>query len=115
VDEGPEATTGVPGISIRLLVPGDDNVVRGLATYDGPGDPEALLADPRTRMLVAFERDRPVGFVLAPTNGAGSPRRRSSVWPTSRASAASRPASSSPSPKTARPMRSTAARVAPRG
>jgi aminoglycoside 3-N-acetyltransferase I len=59
-----EPTTG-PGISIRLLVPGDERVVRDLATYDGPGDPEALLADPRTLMLVAFDGGAPVGFVLA--------------------------------------------------
>jgi len=39
--------------------------VRALATYDGPGDPEALLADPRTLMLVAFDGVHPVGFVLA--------------------------------------------------
>jgi GNAT superfamily N-acetyltransferase len=65
VDEGPEATTEVPGISIRLLAPGDEEVVRELATYDGPGDPEALLADPRTLLLAAFDRERPVGFVLA--------------------------------------------------
>ena len=39
--------------------------MRELATYDGPGDPEALLADPRTLMVVAFEAERPVGFVLA--------------------------------------------------
>ncbi|HEX6952422.1 MAG TPA: GNAT family N-acetyltransferase [Gaiellaceae bacterium] len=58
-------TTGVPGIAIRLLAPGDEEVVRALATYDGAGDPEALLADPRTLVLVAFEGERPVGFVLA--------------------------------------------------
>jgi aminoglycoside 3-N-acetyltransferase I len=39
--------------------------VRELATYDGPGDPEALLADPRTLLLVAFDAGRPVGLVLA--------------------------------------------------
>lgn len=39
--------------------------MRELATYDGPGDPEALLADPRSLLLVAFEGTRPVGFVLA--------------------------------------------------
>jgi aminoglycoside 3-N-acetyltransferase I len=55
----------VDGSSIRLLAPGDEDVVRELATYDGPGDPEALLADPRTLMLVAFDGERPVGFVLA--------------------------------------------------
>lgn len=55
----------MPGISIRLLEPGDESVVRELATYDGPGNPEALLADSRTLMLVAFGAGRPVGFVLA--------------------------------------------------
>jgi len=55
----------VSGISIRLLAPGDEEVVRELATYEGPGDPEALLADPRTLMLVACDGERPVGFVLA--------------------------------------------------
>jgi ribosomal protein S18 acetylase RimI-like enzyme len=54
----------VDEVSIRLLAPGDEAVVRELATYDGPGDPEALLADPRTLMLVAFDGERPVGFVL---------------------------------------------------
>jgi aminoglycoside 3-N-acetyltransferase I len=39
--------------------------VRELATYEGPGDPETLLADPRTLLLVAFDGERPVGFVLA--------------------------------------------------
>ena len=52
-------------IRIRLLVPGDEEVVRALATSDGAGDPEALLADPRTFMLVAFDAERPVGLVLA--------------------------------------------------
>ena len=55
----------MPGIAIRLLAPGDEGVVRELAAYDGPGDAEALLADPRTLMLVAFDAERPVGFVLA--------------------------------------------------
>ena len=53
------------GISVRLLEPGDERVVRELATADGPGDPETLLADPRTLMLVALDGERPVGFVLA--------------------------------------------------
>jgi ribosomal protein S18 acetylase RimI-like enzyme len=65
VDEVPEAATGMSGISIRLLEPGDEAVVLELATQEGPGDPEALLADPRTMMLVAFESATPVGFVLA--------------------------------------------------
>src|SRR5262249_44004169 len=60
-----EDTTGVPEIAIRLLTPGDEDVVRELAEYDGPGDPEGLLADPRSLMLVAFDGDSPVGFVLA--------------------------------------------------
>ena len=50
---------------LRLLQTGDENVVRALRTYDGDGDPEALLADPRTIMLVAFDGEQPVGFVLA--------------------------------------------------
>jgi ribosomal protein S18 acetylase RimI-like enzyme len=65
VDGVPEAATGLGGISIRLLAPGDEAVVFELATYDGPGDPEGLLADPRTLMLVAFDGATPVGFVLA--------------------------------------------------
>jgi GNAT superfamily N-acetyltransferase len=65
VDEVPEARTESAGIAIRRLVPGNEGVVRELATYDGPGDPEALLADPRSLMLVAFDREWPVGFVLA--------------------------------------------------
>jgi GNAT superfamily N-acetyltransferase len=54
-----------PGISIRQLAPGDEQMVRELATYDGPGDPEALLADPRTLLLVALDGERPVALVLA--------------------------------------------------
>jgi aminoglycoside 3-N-acetyltransferase I len=50
---------------MRLLASGDEDILRELATYDGPGDPEGLLADPRTLMLVAFDAGRPVGFVLA--------------------------------------------------
>lgn len=65
MDEVPGAATDLDGISVRLLEPGDERVVRELATYDGPGDPEALLADPRTLMLVAFDGERPVGLVLA--------------------------------------------------
>lgn len=65
MDEGPVSPTTGSGIAVRRLAPGDEGVVRELATYDGPGDPEALLADPRTLMLVAFDGGRPVGFVLA--------------------------------------------------
>ena len=54
-----------PDFALRLLAPGDEEVVRELATAEGPGDPEALLADPRTLLLVAFAGERPVGFVLA--------------------------------------------------
>jgi len=60
-----EERTDPPGIAIRVLAPGDESVVRELATYDGPGDPEGLLADPRSLLLVALDADRPVGFVLA--------------------------------------------------
>jgi ribosomal protein S18 acetylase RimI-like enzyme len=60
-----EVGTAAPGISIRLLAPGDEAVVRELADYDGSGDPEGLLADPQTLLLVAFDDASPVGFVLA--------------------------------------------------
>jgi GNAT superfamily N-acetyltransferase len=65
VEQVPESGTDADGISIRLLAPGDEDVVRALATYDGPGDPDALLADPRTLLLVAFDGERPVGLTLA--------------------------------------------------
>ena len=65
VDEELHYPTTLSGIAIRLLAPGDEGVVRELATYDGRGDPQALLADRRTLMLVAFDGHRPVGFVLA--------------------------------------------------
>jgi aminoglycoside 3-N-acetyltransferase I len=50
---------------MRVLGPGDEGVMREFATYEGAGDPEGLLADPRTLLLVAFDGKRPVGFVLA--------------------------------------------------
>jgi ribosomal protein S18 acetylase RimI-like enzyme len=56
---------GSGSLSIRLLAPGDEDVVRELAAYDGPGDPEVLLADPRSLLLVAFDGEMPVGLVLA--------------------------------------------------
>jgi ribosomal protein S18 acetylase RimI-like enzyme len=65
VDERPVGATAGAEIAIRLLAPGDEALVRELATYEATGDPEALLADPRTLMLVAFDGGRPVGFVLA--------------------------------------------------
>jgi ribosomal protein S18 acetylase RimI-like enzyme len=65
VDVGPAYPTTLDGIAIRLLGPGDEDVVRELATYEGPGDPEALLADPRSLMLVALDGERPVGLVVA--------------------------------------------------
>ncbi len=65
MDEALESGTAGTDISIRLLEPGDERVLRELATYDGPGDPEGLLADPRTLMLAAFAGERAVGFVLA--------------------------------------------------
>jgi hypothetical protein len=110
-----EERTDVPGLAIRLLQAGDEDVVRELATYDGPGDPEGLLADPRTLLLVAFDGDLPVGFVLAhelprrhgdrrtssstrstsprAINAAGSLRRCSHGSPSSRASVTSGSAS----------------------
>jgi ribosomal protein S18 acetylase RimI-like enzyme len=65
VDEVSARETVGAEIAIRVLAPGDEAVVRELATYEGPGDPEALLADPRTLLFVAFDGERPVGFVLA--------------------------------------------------
>jgi ribosomal protein S18 acetylase RimI-like enzyme len=62
VDKGP---TDGSEIAVRLLAPGDEAMVRALATYGGPGDPEGLLADPRSLTLVAFDGDLPVGLVVA--------------------------------------------------
>jgi aminoglycoside 3-N-acetyltransferase I len=47
--------------TMRRLGPGDEDVVRRLATRDPQ---TALLADERTIFLVAFEGDDPVGFVF---------------------------------------------------
>ncbi|HZS30896.1 MAG TPA: GNAT family N-acetyltransferase [Gaiellaceae bacterium] len=65
MNDVPGSRTDPAGIAFRLLEPGDEAVVRELATYDGPGDPAGLLADPSTLLLVAFDGDRAVGFVLA--------------------------------------------------
>jgi hypothetical protein len=40
-----EETTDASGISIRLLAPGDEGVVRELATYDGPGTQRRWLGE----------------------------------------------------------------------
>ena len=49
-------------MELRLLGPGDKAIVEQLATR---GARTALLEDPRTLFLVAFENGSPVGFVLA--------------------------------------------------
>lgn len=51
-------------MEIRRLGPGDEDVVRILATRPLPPDLE-LLRDERTIFLTAFEAGEPVGFVLA--------------------------------------------------
>ena len=48
-------------VEIRRLGPGDENVVRALATREPQ---TALLADDRTVFLAAFDGTRPVGFVF---------------------------------------------------
>ena len=50
------------GIEVRLLKPGDEAVVERLATREPR---TALLQDPRTIFLVAFDGGSPIGFVLA--------------------------------------------------
>jgi ribosomal protein S18 acetylase RimI-like enzyme len=65
MNEVPAGRTDLPGIAFRLLGPGDEAVVRELATYAGSGDPERLLSDPRSLFLVALDGEQPVGFVLA--------------------------------------------------
>jgi GNAT superfamily N-acetyltransferase len=49
-------------VEIRRLQPGDEAIVERLATRIPR---TALLQDPRTIFLVAFEDGQPVGFVLA--------------------------------------------------
>ena len=51
-------------MEIRRLGPGDEDVVRAVATRPLPPELE-LLHDERTVFLVAFEEEEPVGFVLA--------------------------------------------------
>jgi ribosomal protein S18 acetylase RimI-like enzyme len=48
-------------VEIRRLGPGDENVVRAIATRPPHFE---LLHDERTILLVAFEDGEPVGFVL---------------------------------------------------
>ena len=50
-------------MNVRRLGPGDEAVVRRLAEDAAPQSD--LLADERTIFLVAFDRDDPVGFLLA--------------------------------------------------
>jgi ribosomal-protein-alanine N-acetyltransferase len=49
-------------VEIRRLGPGDEDVVRALATRPPHFE---LLDDERTIFLVAFEKGEPIGFVLA--------------------------------------------------
>jgi ribosomal protein S18 acetylase RimI-like enzyme len=49
-------------VEIRLLRPGDEAIVVALATREPR---TALLLDPRTIFLVAFDEGEPVGLVLA--------------------------------------------------
>lgn len=49
-------------MELRLLGPGDEAVVERLATREPR---TALLEDPGTLFLVAFDGDEPLGFVLA--------------------------------------------------
>jgi ribosomal protein S18 acetylase RimI-like enzyme len=52
-------------VRIRRLEPCEEAVVVELATRAVPPRASELLADPRTLFLVAFDHERPVGFVLA--------------------------------------------------
>ncbi len=49
-------------VELRVLGPGDEAIVERLATREPR---TALLQDPRTIFLVAFDGDEPAGFVLA--------------------------------------------------
>jgi ribosomal protein S18 acetylase RimI-like enzyme len=48
-------------VDIRRLGPGDEDVVRALASHEPQ---TALLADERTIFLVAFEDGEPIGFAF---------------------------------------------------
>jgi ribosomal protein S18 acetylase RimI-like enzyme len=54
-------------MDIRVLRPGDDGLVAAAShLFDGPARPDPtarFLADDRHHLLVAYEGDRPVGFV----------------------------------------------------
>ena len=50
-------------MNVRRLGPGDEAVVRRLAEDTAPQSD--LLSDERTIFLVAFDRDDPIGFLLA--------------------------------------------------
>ena len=65
MNELPGEGTSGREITIRRLRGGDEDVLAELATQQGKGDPHGLLADVRTLMLVAFDGEAPVGFVLA--------------------------------------------------
>jgi len=52
-------------VNVRRLGVGDEGVLAALATREPPARAGELLADGRTVFLVAFERDEPIGFVLA--------------------------------------------------
>jgi ribosomal protein S18 acetylase RimI-like enzyme len=54
-------------MEIRVLRPGDDRLVAAAShLFDGPARPEAtarFLADAHHHLLIAYEGERPVGFV----------------------------------------------------
>jgi aminoglycoside 3-N-acetyltransferase I len=52
-------------VKVRRLGPGNEAVVHGLATEGEPARAAELLADERTFFLVAFEREEPIGLVVA--------------------------------------------------
>ena len=52
-------------MKVRRLGPGDEDVVRSLATQGAPARVSELLADERTVLLAAFDREAVIGFLLA--------------------------------------------------